>query len=133
MIVVDTNILVYYFIKGDDTAVAAELFASDSVWIAPFLWRSEFLNTVLLYRQKELMPLNDILLIVDSAVQLMDGREFRVSPHKVLELATRSTCTAYDCEFVSLAKEVDVPLVTADQQILRAFPETAVSPQRFIT
>jgi len=49
----------------------------------------------------------------------------------VLELAVRSRCTAYDCEFVALAKQLGVPLVTSDRQVLAAFPETAVSPDAF--
>ena len=37
-----------------------------------------------------------------------------------------SHCSAYDCEFVALALELEVPLVTADRQLLRSFPRIAV-------
>jgi len=43
----------------------------------------------------------------------------------VLDLVASSTCTAYDCEFVALARELAVPLVTTDKQILRDFPAIA--------
>ncbi len=35
------------------------------------------------------------------------------------------------CEFVVLARELDVKLVTADAAVLDAFPDTATAPGRF--
>jgi predicted nucleic acid-binding protein len=54
-----------------------------------------------------------------------------VSSEKVLELAGESGCTAYDCEFVALAQELGVALVTTDKQVLKAFPKIAVSLEQF--
>ena len=50
-----------------------------------------------------------------------------VKPAHVLELASDSRCSAYDCEYVALARALGVRLVTADQQILEAFPTIATS------
>jgi len=47
-------------------------------------------------------------------------------------LVARSNCTAYDCEFVALADAERVQLVTADRQILREFPEVAISLHKFV-
>ena len=71
------------------------------------------------------------LLAFNTAEEIIAGREYRVSSEKVFELAVRSKCTAYDCEYVALAEELGVPLVTADQQLLKAFPKTAVSLEHF--
>jgi predicted nucleic acid-binding protein len=48
-----------------------------------------------------------------------------------LELATRSKSSSYDCEYVALAQDLGVKLVTTDKQILREFPKTAVSLEKF--
>ncbi len=68
---------------------------------------------------------------MEEAARLMQGREFAVVSFQVLNLVAASTCSAYDCEFVALAKELEVPLVTVDRQVLSQFPSVAVSLDAF--
>ncbi len=132
MIVTDTNLLVYLYVKGQRTNQAEAVIQQDPAWAAPLLWRSEFRNMLMgLVRRKDL-GLDDVLEIVSEAEQWMMGREYTVVSHKVLQLAGQSGCSAYDCEFVSLAMDLEIPLVTSDRQILRAFPKVAVSPEGFM-
>lgn len=44
-----------------------------------------------------------------------------------MDRVSASDCSAYDCEFVVLARSMGLALVTEDKRILRCFPETAVS------
>ena len=62
----------------------------------------------------------------------MEGLEYIVRSAHVIQLAERSGCSAYDCEFVAVAEDLAVRLVTADRQVLQAFPSIAVSPDKFI-
>jgi predicted nucleic acid-binding protein len=78
------------------------------------------------------MTLDAALMALRSAEELVGGREYRISSEHVLELVVQSRCSAYDCEFVALAIDLDVPLVTADEQLLKAFPKTAVSLGKFV-
>jgi predicted nucleic acid-binding protein len=64
-----------------------------------------------------------LLTVVEGA---MSAREFESDSFSVLTLADRSYCSAYDCEYVALAKRLGVKLVTMDRKVLRAFPEVAV-------
>jgi predicted nucleic acid-binding protein len=77
------------------------------------------------------MSLGTAQLAFNTAEEIIDGREYRVSSEKVFELAMRSKCTAYACEYVALAEELGVPLVTADRRILKAFPRIALSLEQF--
>jgi predicted nucleic acid-binding protein len=42
MIVVDTNLIVYFWIQGEHTALAERIMRKDAHWVAPPLWRSGF-------------------------------------------------------------------------------------------
>jgi hypothetical protein len=48
-----------------------------------------------------------------------------------LNLVRKSPCSAYDCEFVALAEDLEIPLLTTDRKILSAFPSVAVSVGKF--
>jgi predicted nucleic acid-binding protein len=126
MIVVDTNIPAYLMIPGGNRSAAAKLLSEDSIWIAPVLWKSEFRNILIKYLKRREFSLDRAIAIQAEAEDLVRDAEFQVESRTVLELAAASGCTAYDCEFIALAKELRVPLVTMDRQLLTAFPDIAV-------
>ena len=131
MIVADTNLLVYLYIRGQHTERAERVLARDPQWAAPMLWRSEFRNTLLGLVRRTALSFDDAVRIVADVEQWMSGHEYSVVSHDVLQLAARSGCSAYDCEFVALAADLEVPLVTTDRDVLRAFPSRAVAPEVF--
>ncbi|HEX8691151.1 MAG TPA: type II toxin-antitoxin system VapC family toxin [Longimicrobium sp.] len=131
MIVADTNLLVYLFLPGPHTPAAEAVLKRDPEWWVPLLWRSEFRNVLALYLRKGLLPINEALDAFQQAEALVDGREFASRTPRVLDLVRRSTCSAYDCEFVALAEELGVPLVTSDSRILKDFPQIATTPEQF--
>ncbi len=132
MIVVDTNIIAYFYLPGEYTDLAENAFRKDSYWVAPFLWRSEFRNVLALYIRKKILTLEDTLQIMQEVELLMEGNEYSVTSAHILRLVRQSGCSAYDCEFVALARDLRVPLLTTDTKILENFPETAVHPDRFL-
>jgi len=134
MIVVDTNILSYFFLpSGEQSVMAEKVYRKQTLWVAPLLWRSEFRNVLALYMRRQQLPMVKAQLLMRQAELLMNGLEYEVSSAAVISLVAASSCTAYDCEFVALAHQLTVPLVTSDKKLLREFPETAVSPQKFLT
>ena len=131
MIVVDTNIIGYFFLTSSKSKLADNAWQKDPIWAAPLLWRSEMRNVLALYIRKDILSLSDAGQIMNEATVLMLGKEYDVNSFQVLQLVKESACSAYDCEFVALARDLKVPLVTADQQILTDFPETAYSLEEF--
>jgi predicted nucleic acid-binding protein len=133
VIVVDTNVISYLMLKGERTSQAEAVFNKDSDWVAPYLWRSEFRNILALYLRKGYLTLKNAKLIVKEAESLMKDKECEVQSMQVLDLVEKSKCSSYDCEFVVLAQQLGVPLVTSDKKLLTEFPSKAISMDVFVS
>ena len=127
MIVVDSNVLAYLYLPGEQTAKAEALLERDSNWAAPILWRSEFRNILAGYLRRKTLTFEQACSLQTEAEDLLAGAEFEVDSKVVLELVRDSDCSAYDCEFIALAIKLQVKLVTMDAKLLKAFPNRAVS------
>ncbi len=123
MIVVDTNVIAALYLPGESSTFAEILFTQDSDWVAPLLWRSEMRNTLTKYLRAGLMSLEQIYQIQREAEDLLSGNEYQVNSLDILKLAATSQCSAYDCEFVALARYLQCQLITQDKQILAQFPQ----------
>ncbi len=132
MIVVDTNIISYLYISGDHSQQSEDLLSSDSNWVAPILWRSEFRNILAQYLRKSLLNIDEILLIIQQAEKLLTDHEYEISSAHIMQLVKSSQCSAYDCEFIALAQYLDVPLITADKKILREFPKITQTAEFYL-
>lgn len=131
MIVADTNLLIYLYVQGQRTEESEAVLRRDALWAVPLLWRSEFRNSLIGLVRAHALQLDDALAMSEEAERWIAGQEYSVLSRQVLMLASRSGCSAYDCEFVALARDLEVPLVTTDRQVLKAFPTIAVSPSTF--
>lgn len=133
MIVVDSNVLAYLYLPTSLSAQAEQLLAIDPDWAAPALWRSELRNVLALYLRKNLLTFEQAYDIQTEAEALLAGNEYDVPSLEVLRLVEQSTCSAYDCEFVALAKQLNTKLVTADKKIAKQFPKIAVPLAQAVT
>ena len=86
---------------------------------------------LVLYMRNNIISIEYAQGIMNSALELMMGREYDVSSYEVLRLASESKCSAYDCEFIATANHLKVSLITVDKQLLREFPAVAVSLTTF--
>jgi predicted nucleic acid-binding protein len=126
MIVVDSNVVAYLYLPGEYTTAAESLLQVDPDWSAPILWRSEFRNILAGCMRRDAISFEQAESLQREAESLLAGFEFNVDSGAVLELVRDSDCSAYDCEFIALAREFKTKLVTADKKLLRAFPKVAI-------
>lgn len=125
-IVVDTNVLAYYWLPGAHTDLAVGLRRATDLWYAPTLWRSEFRSVLAGFLRRGHLSLAQAQATMKAAEAALTDCEREVSSMRVLDFVSQSNCSAYDCEFVALAAAMNIPLVTGDQRILSGFPAIAV-------
>jgi predicted nucleic acid-binding protein len=131
VIVADSNLLAYLMLGGPEAEDADRVFRRDPEWAVPLLWRSEFRSILAGYMRQRGLRVADAAAVHELTERLLAGREYSVRGDAVLQLVAESSCSAYDCEYVALARELQVPLVTWDRQVLRAFPAVAVAGPAF--
>jgi predicted nucleic acid-binding protein len=132
VIAVDVNVIVCFWLGGPHASLAERLMEHDAEWAAPLLWRSEFRNVLAGVLRRGLFDLPSLRRIAADAEGHLLGREYAVPAPEVLDAVAASSCTAYDCEYVVVARELGVPLATTDRQVLNAFPDTAWHPERLL-
>jgi len=131
MIVVDTNVIAYFWLPGEYTTYAERALSKDNEWAAPILWRSEFRNILAGYMRRKNLTIDMAIQLVEHAETQMKGREYIVESGRVMSFVEMSSCSAYDCEFVALAEDLGVPLITTDKKIIRTFPTIALPLDKF--
>ena len=127
MIVVDTNIIAYLYLPTEYSTQAELLLSKEPDWVTPTLWRSEFRNVLALYLRKSILTFDEAYALQTEAEALLSHKEYDSVSYEILSLVNNSKCSAYDCEFVALAKQLNVNLVTTDRQILKQFSRVAIS------
>jgi len=126
MIVVDTNAMVYLLTGAGPGEEVARHFAHDPEWAAPVLLMSELRNVLVGLVRAGRITAADAADITRDAEEVLGDRLAAVPTEPVLEVALETGLSAYDAEFVVLARRLDVPLLTADQAIRGAAPEVAL-------
>lgn len=127
MIVADTNTITYLYLPTAHTDDVVSLLHKDPHWVAPLLWRSEFRNVLALYVRKGIIDLSTAIAMQSQAEQQLAENEYSVNSTEVLSLTSESGCSAYDCEYVSLAKSLNLKLITSDKKLIQMFPEIAMT------
>ena len=132
MIVVDNDVISYFWLDADRTDAARATRERNADWVAPRLWRSEFRNVLYQHMRHRDLPLDDALRIAREVEADMADQTYEVATPDVLRLVEATGHSAYDCEYVALARRLGVSLVTGDKRLSDLFPDTAVLLESFV-
>lgn len=132
MIVVDTNVISYLMIPNEKyNQFAINLYEKDKNWIAPSLWRYEFLSILTLYQRKSIFNSHTSKQLFQKALEIVESRDL-INVDYVFDAIENSSLSAYDCNFVGLSNETGLPLITEDKKILAQFSTIAVSMEKYL-
>jgi len=129
VIVVDVSVVFGLVVTRDDyhrLAVAAR--KRDPDWQAPRLFRSEF-RSIAAGHLRRGESLRNVLAASANAQLAVLAHE--VNDQEVFAVIQESPLSAYDAEYVALARRLGSTLVTTDRQILEHYPDLAVRLQDF--
>ena len=129
MQLVDTNVLAYLLIDGDQTAAAHALFERDRDWISESFALVEFSNILCTYVRTKALPMAQGSELLDRAIELMPALPM-VEHGAAFDAAVQFGLSVYDGRFIALAKQMKAKLVTADRRLLDAAPQWTVSLDR---
>jgi predicted nucleic acid-binding protein len=132
VIVVDSNVIAYCWLNTPMTVVAQRVRVKDPVWHVPVLWRSEMRSVLAGYLREGSLSTAQVRRVMRQVEEALAGCEHLVASDAVLKVIEASRLSAYDAEFVALAEELSVPLVTEDKALLKTFPQVAISMGDFL-
>ena len=133
MIVVDTNVMTGLVVGGEDGADSAALLEQDAEWAGPGILVSELRNVLLGFVRRGELTTEQAKAMCDDASLVLGGRIISVSGSQVIDTALECDLTAYDAEFVVVARALGVPLATSDRAILAGAPDVAADPRTLST
>lgn len=132
MIVVDTNVLVRFLLGGAGQADVEVLHELDPDWAAPAMLMHELPNVLLGAVRRGDMDADQAKARCDNATLVLGDRVEDVPHGRVIDTALECGLTAYDAEFVVMARTLGVHLATSDREILEGAPDVAISVREAI-
>jgi predicted nucleic acid-binding protein len=118
VIVADTNLVTYLFVAGEHTPQARSVWQRDADWRLPPLWRTEFLNVLATAVRTGVLDAAAAMRAWHTAVSVLGTRELEPRGDDVLRLAVERGISAYDAQFVAVARELGVLLVSGDKRLV---------------
>lgn len=129
MIVADSNLIASCVLESKVTPAALALRARDSDWRVPRLWRYEVQNILATMIRAKRLGRKEAEAIFRGLLESLRANESEPDPADVLSLVERYGISGYDAQFVALARELGVRLVTRDKELLRKLPDVAADFQ----
>ncbi len=132
MIVVDVNILVYLFTDVPERQSVTKLRQQDPDWRLPGLWRDEFLNVLATLVRTEHLAAEDAQTLWQLAKDYCQPLESELELSAALGVAIDRGISAYDAQYLALAEQLDVMLVTNDRKLIQRAGGRAIAVDMFL-
>ncbi len=128
MIVVDASIVAFLLIEGELTPAARRLHRLDPEWITPPILNHELLHILaaLGHSSGSQEDRRAMVEIWRGIRQSVGARQQVPDPVKALKLAMELGIPGHDAQYLALAEQLALPLVTEEESLIAAAPSRAV-------
>jgi len=133
MIAADANLIAQLVLEHNQTELARAIYQRDPNWVMPELWRHELLNVLANHCRFKKVSYDKLLVAWQHAITLFADSVKPVDMPLALKIAGERNVTAYDAQYLVLAKTLDIPLVTEDRKLRQAAPDLTLSMQAFLS
>jgi predicted nucleic acid-binding protein len=130
VIVADTNLVVYVLLRGDHSDAALAVRARDRQWVVPALFRYELMSVLTKYVVRGVLQRDAALRLYRRGLSLVHVVDFEPDAPSIFNWCVGSGCSSYDVEFIALAMHLGISLITADKQVIGAFPDVTTDLTR---
>jgi predicted nucleic acid-binding protein len=127
MLVVDTNIIAPFYIRGADTERVLELHRSDNLWRTDPLALIEFSNILATYQRSRYLTTSEARACLTAAERFLRPFYVHLTHETALTIAIRYGVNTYDARFLAVALHLNTRLVTEDKKLRAAAPDLTQS------
>ena len=127
MLVVDTNIIAPFYIRGAYTERVHKLHHSDGLWRTDPLALVEFSNILATYQRARYLTTNEARRCLAEAERFLRPHYLQVTHETSLRVAIRYGVTTYDARFLAAAMHLNIRLVTEDKKLRGTAPDLTQS------
>jgi len=126
MIVVDATVVSFLFIEGEMTQSAKELFQRDAEWVTPPILNHEMLSILAVIGSADQVvePLEEVWRQIRS---LIGARQQVPDPLLALRIAIELKISGVHGQYLALAEQLNLPLVTEDIKLRELAPHRCFS------
>ncbi|MFP4302783.1 MAG: type II toxin-antitoxin system VapC family toxin [Spirochaetaceae bacterium] len=125
MIVPDANVILYALTPNEHTSNAREAIEGADGVAVPALWRLEVANALAIIARRGLLSREQVTTTFTNAVETFVSHEHDVDPKTAFQITLETDLSAYDAEYVALARRLGCKLVTNDTGVLRKAPDVS--------
>ena len=129
MIVVDSHIIAYLLLPGENTGLAEKLYRENPHWIAPQNWKVEFLDILRRYEEESKSGVLNSHQVLILAEKLMEKGTYDVSLDRALSMARRVKDSITAGFYLALAEDRKTHFYTFREDFIYASPGLAIRPE----
>jgi predicted nucleic acid-binding protein len=122
MVAIDSNVLAYLLIDGNQTAHARALLDRDADWHSDAFVLIDLTNVLASAVRLRGLGLSQATTVLSNAQSVIEPGLHAVPHADALALAARYRVSAYDARYLVVARELGTRLVTEDARLRKAAP-----------